>query len=147
MTRRIGLSVLVGLLAWSSLPMAAGQEIVGAIAGRATDEAQTPYSDYAVQLRDVGTGLVVGLAPLNTRGEFAFGDLPLSRKYLVELVNTRKTELVCTEGPYALPTTAQQTVINDVNVECGRPPAAFYLLATGAGTAAAIALAQRSPSQ
>jgi hypothetical protein len=34
----------------------------------------------------------------------------------------------------------------DVNIDCGKAPAALWLLAAGAGTAAAIALATNSTS-
>jgi hypothetical protein len=34
-----------------------------------------------------------------------------------------------------------------VNINCGKVPAAFWILAAGAGTAAAVALAVQSGSQ
>jgi len=118
----------------------------GVIAGRATDEAKQPYSDYAVQLRDAATGRVVTAQPLNAQGQFGFSGLELSRRYLVELFNTRENKLVCTEGPYYLssPTMVSK---NDVNVDCGKAPAALWLLVAGAGTAGAIAIVTRSVSQ
>lgn len=124
---------------------ALAQQTAGAIAGRATDEAKKPYTDYAVQLRDVASGLVSSTLPLDQQGTFNFTGVAISRTYLVELVHIEKKKIVCTEGPYSLtPTTASKL---DVNVNCGKAPAAFWLLAAGAGAATAIAVATRSTSK
>jgi len=148
-SRRILAAAVAGLLALGSIPalaQQAAQVATGVISGRATDEAKQPYSDYAVQLRDAATGRVVSAQPLNAQGQFAFSSVELSRRYLVELMNTRENKLVCTEGPYFLssPTMVSKT---DVNVDCGKAPAALWLLVAGAGTAGAIAIVTRSVSQ
>ena len=122
------------------------QDAVGAISGRATDEAKKPYSDFAVQLRDVATGQVVETVPLTPQGLFSFARLALAKKYLVELVNVPAKKIVCTEGPYALKAPDALTK-TDVNIGCGVTPAALWLLLAGAGTATAIGLTQASPSQ
>jgi hypothetical protein len=125
---------------------AMAQQSAGIISGKATDEAKQPYSDYAVQLRDAASGAVVGTQPLNAQGQFSFSGVELSRRFLVELLNTRENRVVCTEGPYMLSTPAMPSK-TDVNIDCGGPPAALWLLAAGAGAAAAIAVATRSVSQ
>ena len=119
------------------------QQTNGIISGTADDEAKQPYSDYSVQLRDAATGQVVNTTQLNDQGKFSFESVGLSRRLLVELVKEKNT--VCTEGPFVL--TPQGVSRNDVNIDCGKVPAAFWILAAGAGTAAAIALADESPSQ
>ena len=124
---------------------AMAQQGAGIISGKATDEAKQPYSDYAVQLRDAASGAVVGTQPLNAQGQFSFSGAEMTRRYLVELFNTRENRVVCTEGPFVLSTGMPNKT--DVNVDCGRSPAALWLLAAGAGAAAAIAVATRSVSQ
>jgi hypothetical protein len=120
------------------------QQAAGVIAGRATDEARQPFSDYSVQLRDVASGQIAATKPLNGQGQFDFDGLPLARQFLVELYDTREKKVVCTEGPYRLAATAPSRT--DVNIDCGKVPAAAWLLAAGAGTAAAIALTTTSTS-
>ena len=102
---------------------AAAQQAAGAIAGRATDEAKKPYTDYAVQLRDVASGQVASTLPLDEQGKFNFTGVAISHTYLVELVHIEKKKIVCTEGPYSLTPTAASKL--DVNVHCGKAPAAF----------------------
>ena len=58
--------------------------------------------------------------------------------------NIKQNKVVCTEGPYVLATGSPTKA--DVNIDCGKAPAALWLLAAGAGTAAAIALATNSTS-
>ena len=142
-TRRFLAAGLAALLTIGVSP-ALAQQATGTIAGKATDEARQPYSDYSVQLRDAASGQIAGTAQLNGQGQFSFGDLQLSRRFLVELYNTRESKVVCTEGPYVLAPGA--TSRTDVNIDCGKAPAALWLLAAGAGTAAAIALATNSTS-
>jgi hypothetical protein len=120
-------------------------QATGVIGGKANDEAKKPYNDYTVQLRDAGTGQIVATVPLDAQGKFSFGSVAESTKLLVELYNTKQNKVVCTEGPYTLTTSV--TSKTDVNIDCGKAPAALWLLAAGAGTAAAIAFATRSASQ
>jgi len=126
---------------------AAGQQ-TATIAGTAKDEAKKPYSDYSVRARDVATGMVVGNTPLTTDGNFSLPDLS-SSKYLIELVrhqNNNQDKLVCAEGPFDL---TSQMLKNDVVIDCGKVPAAWWLLgaAAAAGITAGIVAANASPSQ
>ena len=54
--------------------------------------------------------------------------------------------MVCTEGPFDL---TQQMIKNDVVIDCGKVPAAWWLLgaAAAAGITAGIVAANASPSQ
>jgi hypothetical protein len=117
----------------------------GVIGGKANDEAKKPYTDYKVQLRDLGAAppQVVATTTLDAQGRFTFNDLPLTKRYLVELYNVPKSKIVCTEGPYTLSTNLISKT--DVNISCGGNPAAWWLLAAGAA-AAAIAVGVRSPN-
>jgi hypothetical protein len=142
--QRIVAIVLVAVIGLGAVP-ALAQQMAGTIAGKASDEAKQPYSDYAVQLRDVASGQVVNTLPLNLQGQFSFTGVALTNRYLVELVQVKEKKIVCTEGPYSLTTT--MTSKTDVNISCGKVPAAIWLLAAGAGAAAAVAVATRSTSR
>jgi hypothetical protein len=127
--------------------LAAGQQ-TATIAGTAKDEAKKPYADYSVRARDVSTGQIAGNVPLNQEGNFSLPDLSSSR-YLVELVrhqNNNQDKVVCTEGPFDL---SQQMLKNDVVIDCGKVPAAWWLLgaAAAAGITAGVVTATGSPSQ
>ena len=140
-TRRILAAGLAGLMAFGMSP-ALAQQANGVLAGRATDEAKQPYSDYAVQLRDAATGQVISMSPLSQQGQFSFRTVPLSRKFLIELAKDNK--VVCTEGPYGLEAATPSKT--DVNIECAKAPAALWLLTAAAGTVAAVAVTRRSTS-
>jgi hypothetical protein len=142
MTRRI--LTLTLALAVALVPTALLAQSNGILSGKATDEAKKPFTDYTVQVRDAATGTVVTTGPLNDQGLFAFNNLALGKRYLIEL--TKQSKVVCTEGPFALasPNLVSKT---DINIDCGKPPAALWLLAAGAGTAAVIAVATRSASK
>ena len=142
--KRILAGVLSAALIAAAAP-ATAQPAVGAIAGRATDEAKKPYTAYAVQLRDVASGLVASTLPLDDQGKFHFAGVAISQTYLVELVQIEKKKIICTEGPYSLTPAVPAKL--DVNVHCGAAPAAFWLLAAGAGAATAVAIATRSTSK
>lgn len=144
-TQRFVAAVLIAVMAFGSLSAVARQSQNGVLAGKATDEAKQPYSNYAIQLRDVGTGQVVSTKPLDNLGAFNFGQLTLARAYLVELVQIKEKKIACTEGPFTLTQAASSKL--DVNVSCGKVPAAIWLLAAGAGAAAAIAVTTRSNSR
>jgi len=127
--------------------LAAGQQ-TATIAGTAKDEAKKPYTNYSVRARDVSTGQIAGNVPLNQEGNFSLPDLSSSR-YLVELVrhqNNNQDKVVCTEGPFDL---SQQMLKNDVVIDCGKVPAAWWLLgaAAAAGVTAGVVTATGSPSQ
>lgn len=143
--RGLALALVVAMAGGSSQALLnAATQATGMIGGKATDEAKKPYSDYSVMLRDVATGQVASTVQLNPQGGFSFGNLELSKRYLVELFSTKANKVVCTEGPYVLSTTLLTKT--DVNINCGTNPAA-WLIAAGAGAAAAIALGIRSASQ
>jgi hypothetical protein len=141
--RRMLVLTLVAGLSMGSWPgtLVSAQEN-GAISGKATSEAKRPYSDYQVLLRDPATGQVVRVVPLGTEGQFAFSGVALSRRLLVELLNTKANRIVCAEGPSTL--TAASPVRNDVNINCGSTPAAWWLLLAGAGAVSGIALLEAS---
>jgi hypothetical protein len=147
LNRRVVSLALVFSMATGSMPvlMAAPQsQGAGIISGKANDEAKKPYTDYKVNLRNVVTGAIVSV-PLDPQGRFAFNGLALPGRYMVELFSIKANKVVCTAGPYGLssPSFVSKT---DVNVNCGTNPAVWILAAAG-GTAAAIALAVRSPKK
>jgi|SRR6476620_2204714 len=126
--------------------LAAGQQ-TATIAGTAKDEAKKPYSDYSVRARDVSTGMIAGNVPLTTDAIFTLPDLSSSH-YLIELVlhKNNQDKVICTEGPFDL---TQQMLKNDVVIDCGKVPAAWWLLgaAAAAGITAGIVAANASASQ
>ena len=126
--------------------LAAGQQ-TATIAGTAKDEAKKPFADYSVRARDVSTGMIAGNVPLTTDATFTLPDLSSSR-YLIELVQHKNNQdkVICTEGPFDL---TQQMLKNDVVIDCGKVPAAWWLLgaAAAAGITAGIVAANASPSQ
>jgi hypothetical protein len=139
--------VLIVALACSvSVGTLLARQANGMLAGKATDEAKKPYSDYAVQLRDVATGQITSTQPLSGEGRFSFSGVELSRRYLVELFQTKERKVVCTEGPYML-TAGSMPNKTDINIDCGKTPAALWLLLAGAGAAGAIAIVTRSSSK
>jgi hypothetical protein len=126
--------------------LAAGQQ-TATIAGTAKDEAKKPYADYSVRARDVATGMIAGNVTLNQDGNFSLPDLS-SARYLIELVkkqNDNNDKIVCTEGPFDL---TQQMLKNDVVIDCGKVPAAWWLLgaAAAAGITAGIVATGDNPS-
>lgn len=137
--------VLSLVLAVGVAPLTAQQPVVGAISGRATNEARRPYTNYLVQLRDADTGQVVQTTPLDTQGRYQFTNVTLSRPYLVELFNVRDKEMICTEGPQTL--TRDVNRRTDLNIDCGAAPAAIWLLTAAAGAVAAVGLVTQSASQ
>ena len=122
---------------------AAGQQ-TATIAGTAKDEAKKPYTDNSVRARDAASGQIAGMTTLNADGNFSLPALS-SAKYLLELVN-KDGKVVCTEGPFDL---TQQMLKNDVVIDCGKVPAAWWLLgaAAAAGITAGVVAANASPSQ
>ncbi|HVW04064.1 MAG TPA: hypothetical protein VHB78_03605 [Vicinamibacterales bacterium] len=144
--RRAVAIALVGLLTAGAFPAFAQQPVAtGSISGKATDEAKKPYTNYAVQLRDAESGQLVNTIPLDARGRFAFSNLELQKKFLVELLQVKDKKVVCTEGPFPLFSNAADR--SNVNIDCGAAPAALWLLAAGAGTVAAVAVATESVSR
>jgi hypothetical protein len=144
-SHRIGAIAAAFALA-SATALIAGQQ-TATIAGTAKDEAKKPYTDYTVRARDVATGMIAGNVPLTQDATFTLPDLS-SAKYIVELVQHKNNQdkVVCAEGPFDL---TQTMLKNDVVIDCGKVPAAWWLLgaAAAAGITAGIIVANNSPSQ
>ena len=87
-----------------------------------------------------------GTEPLDAQGRFNFAKVEGDKQYLVQLFNLKENKIVCTEGPFDL---MQQALKNDVVIECGRTPAAWWLLgaAAAAGVTAGVVVATASPSR
>ena len=125
------LAVLVALGAPTSLTAQAGQ---GVITGHVTDDSKKPYSNYAARLRDTANGTLLESTTIDPKGEFTFRDVPIGKPYLLELVRTKTASVVCTAGPYMA--NADLKSLTPVRLGCGRAPAAYWVLAAAAGTAA-----------
>jgi hypothetical protein len=133
----LGLAVSVATVSLPASSFADQATATGSMSGRASAEARKPYTDYVVQLRDPATGLVTLKIAVDAKGLFSFTTVPLSRRFVVELLNTKSNQVVCTEGPYIL--TANATTRSDININCGANPAAWALIAGGAvATTAAV---------
>ena len=143
MMRKVIAFNLAAVLALGVSPVLLAQQ--GVISGRANDEAKKPYNDYTVQLMDLQTNQIAANAPIDAQGRFAFNDVNLDKRYLVQLYNAKDSKVVCTEGPYAL--TGTNTNKTDVNIDCGKRPAALWLLAAAAGVAATVAVTEQSTSR
>ena len=115
-TRKILAIALAAAMASSVTPSFA--QTNGIIGGKADDEANKPYSDYSVQLRDPATGQVVSTAQLSPTGQFSFDNVAATRRLLVELVSLKDKSTVCTEGPFVL--TPSKPSKTDVNIDCGK---------------------------
>jgi hypothetical protein len=130
------------VMAFGTAPSLLAQQ-QGAISGRATDEADAPYDHYTVQLRDPVTAQILATQVLDGEGHFSFSGLALNR-YTVELIDTADdNDLVCSEGPVVI---SAGRLTQEVNIDCGGPPAALYLLGGAAGLVTAIGLLNASES-
>jgi hypothetical protein len=135
--------VLVALLAGGASSVATAPA-TGPLIGRVSDESKKPFINYVVRLRDVRTGALAGTMPLDPKGGFVFEDVLLGTSYLIELARSKDNSVVCTGGPYNVPTGAKQRP--NVNLGCGRVPAADWVLAAAGGTAGLLAFAARRSS-
>jgi len=90
---------------------------MGSLSGRAASDANQPYADYVVQLRDPSTGEVTSKSRLDAMGLFTFAGVPLSRRLLVELLHVPTNKVVCTKGPYML--TLNASARSDITINCG----------------------------
>ena len=95
------------------------QQAVGAIAGKATEEARKPYDRYSVRTRNVDLGQVTATIPLDPKGRFSFTGLDVPGQYLVELYNIEEDAVVCTSGPFQLE--PARSALKDVEIDCGKP--------------------------
>jgi len=137
----VGLALMLAV----GVPSGFAGQATGTVSGRLTDESKKPYVDYSVQLRDAATGQVFATIPLDASGQFTFKDVPFGKRYLLELVRTSQKTVVCTAGPYGV--TADQAAKTNVRLDCGRTPAAEWVLLAAAGTAGLVAIVTRSASQ
>lgn len=142
--RLVAIAVAFTLISSASTAalLAAGQQ-TATIAGTAKDEAKKPFEENSVQAREQG-GTVAGMATLTADGNFSLPNLSPG-KYSIELLN-KQGKLICTEGPFDM---TSQALKNDVVIDCGKVPAAWWLLgaAAAAGITAGIVAANASPSQ
>jgi hypothetical protein len=118
----------------------AGQQPVtqnGTLAGDATDEANQPYSNYQVRALDIALAQITETATLAADGTFSLTGLTVPRNYMLELFDGNR--VVCTEGPFVL--SPQTTERLGIDIDCGVPPVAWWLLgAAGAAGTAAVAV-------
>lgn len=135
-------AVAIGVPSISAAP----EGMTGVLNGRARAGSKR-ITDYAVQLRDAETGKVLTTVPIDSEGVFVAKEVPVSKPYLLELVraNTKETPVVCTAGPYTVP--PDPKVKTNARLDCGRAPAAFWVLAAAAGTAGFTSYVTRSASQ
>ncbi len=118
-------------LAGTAAPTALFAQQSTSLAGTAKDEAKQPYTDYTVRARD-NDGKQIGTPmALDAQGNFSLTGLS-TQKYRVELVN-KEGKVVCSEGPFDL---SSQAIKSDVIIDCGKVPAAWWLV--GAAAAAGI---------
>jgi len=137
------LALAVALTGTSVAPITAAAQDTGVLAGKATDKAKAPYSDYTLRLRNTESPTIIKTVQLDAQGTFSFDALPLTQSYLIELYNVKSNKVVCTEGAFTLNNTMMTKT--DINVDCGKNPTA-WLLAAGAG-AAIIAATTQSNAQ
>ena len=122
----------------AAMPMYADQNS-GSLAGKATEEARRPYSNYSVRAR-LASGGSGNTVPLGGDGRFAITGLSFPGDYLVELINNADGNVVCTEGPF-------KDAKGNINIDCGKTPAAQWLTPLLAPLAATLGVVQASNGQ
>ncbi len=146
---RKALAVLVAIalvVAATPLPVAA-QQPQGQISGTAKHEAKKPYEEFQVRARIAGAAEIASTVPIDQNANFSLNRLAVG-KYVVELFNVKENKVVCTEGPFQL--TQSVLMKTDVDIDCGRVPLAWLLLAAAgaAGLVAGVAVGgTASPSK
>ena len=142
-TVALGLAFALAFAATPTNLIAGGQQNVS-IGGTAKKEAKKPYADYTVRARNSQGGQIGATTMLDPNAQFSMTGLPPAN-YLVELLD-KNGKVVCTEGPFNL---TQQFVKNDVNIDCGKLPVAWLLIAAAAaaGITAGVVAGPASPSQ
>jgi hypothetical protein len=131
-------------LAASATPALFAQQST-TLSGTAKDEAKKPYTDYQVRARDVKAGTIAQTIALDPQGNFSLTGLT-TMNYVVELVR-KDGKVVCSEGPFDL---SKQAIKSDVVIDCGKVPAAWWLVGAAAAagiTAGVIAAGDSSPSR
>ena len=112
-------------------PPADPGQAIGVLDGTAKKEAKKPFPEYAVWVVDLDRSGVVARTQLTEEGGFALSALNVPGNYLLQLVNVKKSEVVCTEGPFVLtPTTFE---MRQLEIECGnKVPVGYWLLGVAA---------------
>lgn len=140
----IALSLALAL-AIMAVPHVFAAQSAARIGGTAKDEAKKPYEDYQVRARVADGKDIVATVGLDQRAGFELTSLNPG-KYIVELYNTRERKVVCTEGPFNI--TTPETLLQNVEIDCGRVPVAWLLLAAAAGvTTGIVTRGDASPSR
>jgi hypothetical protein len=132
-------------LASTAVPSALFAQQSTSLAGTAKDEAKKPYTDYTVRARDVKAGTIAATIALDAQANFSLAGLS-TQNYLVELLN-KDGKVVCTEGPFDL---SKQAIKSDVVIDCGKVPAAWWLVGAAAAagiTAGIVAAGPASPAR
>jgi hypothetical protein len=135
--RFLALSLIAGVVI-SAVPMQADQNS-GSLAGKASQEARRPYSNYSVRAR-LASGGSGNTVPLGPDGRFAITSLNFPGDYLVELINNADGNVVCTEGPF-------KNAKGNINIDCGKAPAALWLTPLAGGLAATLGVVSASNGQ
>jgi hypothetical protein len=135
MPSRARLAVLSLALALSTTTSGAQEK--GIIFGTAPTETRAPFSDYLVRVRDAETGELAGLSAVGEFATYSAEGLPLARPLLIELHDVKNGRIICLQGPYRV--TAAAPILTDVIIECGKKPAANWLLPASAGLPAVVA--------
>jgi hypothetical protein len=130
---------------------AAGRRQDGIISGSAIAEVKgkEPYTQYIVRARDVAANTIVQTTTLDAQAKYALNGLAAGA-FIVELVRDAAAsgqggKVICTEGPFNLRQAAQGAadamMINNADIKCNNPAAAWWLLgaAAAAGVTAGIA--------
>lgn len=152
MNERFVAIALAFTVAASAVPSAQGQysQQSASLSGTAKDEVKNHYEEYVVGARDVNApkGKLEKESKLTDKAEFTLPDLS-AKQYLVELIHRKnnKDEVVCTEGPFDL---SKQPVKSDVFIDCGKIPAAWWLVGAAAAagvTAGIVAGGDASPAR
>ncbi len=135
--RFLALSLIAGVVI-AAVPMSADQN-TGSLAGKASEEAKKPYSNYSVRAR-LASGGSGNTVPLGPDGRFAIAGLNFPGDYLVELINNSDGNVVCTEGPF-------KNAKGNINIDCGKVPAALWLTPLAGGLAATLGVVSTSNPQ
>lgn len=137
-------------LASTTVPTALFAQQSASLSGTAKDEVKKDFQEYVVGARDVNApkGTHEKEAKLTDKADFSLTDLS-AKQYLVELIHRKnnKDEVVCTEGPFDL---SKQPVKSDVFIDCGKIPAAWWLVGAAAAagvTAGIVAGGDASPAR
>jgi hypothetical protein len=140
--RQIVATGLAVALAAAVVPMSVSAQQNVTISGTAKKESKKPYAEFTTRARNVQGGQIAGTVMLDTNANFALAGLPPAN-YVVELLN-KDGKVVCTEGPFNL---TQQLVKDNVDINCGKVPVAWWLLGAAAAAGITAGVLAASPSQ